>query len=414
MPVDHSIYFQQEAFDPFGAISRGLESGMKMSDMIRQRRAEEKKLADQQSLSEAYNSSLSPDGSLNGTLFMSQLASRKVDPMTIMSIGERFAQQKRLNEHDQIKMLGERDAQDISAAGKGIRIERDPVTGRVKGITKDPLLTPAMTPLQEAQMNYYTAQNKALGVKSSDEIRKLIADRAKDGFKPVVDQAGQVTGWEMEPWKKAQVDAETAVKLAQANASNAKAKKGTGGPGRGKMLPAGMAAEFGSSRAAMAALSDINGLVSANSDFFNTDQGAMSKGRNVLDSAQAYLGFGERGEKANSIDANLGAKAQIIGKYLEGGKLAEGDIKRYLKMLPVRGDTPGVVRSKVETLQQLIEQKINSELSTLQSAGYDTSSIARPAQQGGPQLLKGKSQSSPQSLSREQKIKLLQQLDGAK
>lgn len=50
--------------------------------------------------------------------------------------------------------------------------------------------------------------------------------------------------------------------------------------------------------------------------------------------------------KVASVSSALRTRAQTYGKVLEGGKLAEGDIQRYLKILPSVGDSYKVARAK--------------------------------------------------------------------
>lgn len=145
-------------------------------------------------------------------------------------------------------------------------------------------------------------------------------------------------------------------------------KRGKSGPGGGRGLTAAAAEGLSASDAAISSLEDARSLSQNNPEMFG-------KGVGILGSISAATGIGDTATKAASIDADLMTKAQTIGRYLEGGKLAEGDIKRYSKMLPQRGDKPEIVDNKIKTLERLIQQKYNSELSGYKSAGFDTSGM---------------------------------------
>lgn len=158
----------------------------------------------------------------------------------------------------------------------------------------------------------------------------------------------------------------TKAQILKYEADAAKAAK-AGGPGGGKILPAGQAEAAGGADAATSALEDINGLVESNEGSFGPVAGRL----------QGMAGSLGVSNDAASINASLLQRAQIIGKYLEGGKLTNDDIARYQNALPKLSDNPEVARAKVQSLQRLVEQKKQAELQALQSAGYNTSSIAR-------------------------------------
>ena len=98
-------------------------------------------------------------------------------------------------------------------------------------------------------------------------------------------------------------------------------------------------------------------------------------------------------DEMKSLNADFMASAQTIGRYLEGGKLAEGDIARYQDILPNANDEASVRKNKIETIKNLIETKKKTDLETFSSSGFDVSGFA-----GGEQLEQsgGESQLSPE------------------
>lgn len=136
----------------------------------------------------------------------------------------------------------------------------------------------------------------------------------------------------------------------------------------GRDLPAGDAVLIGGADSAFKALDDMSSVFSANPDITGPGVGQISK-------IKGWLEMGEGGTRAKTFDAQAQANAQIIGKFLEGGKLAEGDIKRYRSMLPGLGDSPEAAQGKIQILQNLIAQKQQAELSALKNAGFNTGGL---------------------------------------
>lgn len=78
-----------------------------------------------------------------------------------------------------------------------------------------------------------------------------------------------------------------------------------------------------------------------------------------------------------NVSAMFEKAAQVIGKALEGGKLAEGDIKRYRSMLPSQSDTPEVANEKLNQVERLVANQRNSELETYGKAGSNVENFAQ-------------------------------------
>ncbi len=79
------------------------------------------------------------------------------------------------------------------------------------------------------------------------------------------------------------------------------------------------------------------------------------------------------GTDANLYQTSADAAAQLVGGYLEGGKLGEADLPRYKAMVPQRTDSEAKKAYKVEILKDLISKKRASQLKGFGEAGYDTS-----------------------------------------
>lgn len=84
------------------------------------------------------------------------------------------------------------------------------------------------------------------------------------------------------------------------------------------------------------------------------------------------LGYGTA---AKAFDARMKLAAQDIGKSLEGGKLAEGDVPRYREMLPNITDTPEVAKEKIAILREQIATKRQAAINTFGAGGYNVSKL---------------------------------------
>ena len=146
----------------------------------------------------------------------------------------------------------------------------------------------------------------------------------------------------------------------------------------GKLVPAGQVVENANSTAASIALQDVSDLVGENAESFGPVQGRMS----------GLMGKIGLNPQAQLNTAAIKQRAQIIGKYLEGGKMTDSDIVRYEAALPQLSDSPEVAQGKVQSLKRLIAQKQSAELSGLQGAGYNTKGIPLTQSQDMPGMIK--------------------------
>ncbi len=66
-------------------------------------------------------------------------------------------------------------------------------------------------------------------------------------------------------------------------------------------------------------------------------------------------GLNPADQDVQAFKSHILLSAQIIGKYLEGGKMTDMDALRYMEMLPKFTNTPEVARRKMENIKGLVE-----------------------------------------------------------
>jgi len=224
-----------------------------------------------------------------------------------------------------------------------------------------------------SQKDYYDNMMQLKGFQNQREIAEMMAGAGLTR----VDMTNEAA---LKRQQEANSSAEKRAKeAAKAKVDAASIKKGSG-HGGGKRLSIGAAENIASADTALSGLADVRAAVENNPEIFG-------KGQNILNKAAIATGIGDLATKAGSIDADLMTKAQIIGRYLEGGKLAEGDIKRYRKMLPETGDKPEIVQNKIAILERMLQQKYQADLASYKSSGYDTSKYG--SKQVGPGITQG-------------------------
>lgn len=79
--------------------------------------------------------------------------------------------------------------------------------------------------------------------------------------------------------------------------------------------------------------------------------------------------------KSQALNAEFAKVAQIVWKSLEGWKLAEWDIKRYVKMLPQITDTPEVAKEKLNSVMKYLEDYQNWQIESLWRAWFNVWSL---------------------------------------
>lgn len=174
-----------------------------------------------------------------------------------------------------------------------------------------------------------------------------------------------------------------------------KAKSGKNGAGGAKMLPAGMVESQSAAKYINdTVLTDLASTLKQNEAILGPAQGLMGKGL-------GFLGVGDRAEKQRVIQSNIDAGVQEIGKFLEGGKLAEGDLARYREMAPKVTDPPNVAQQKLQLLSKLVAEKQRASLEALRASGYDVGGIQQST------AIKKSGESD-----REAKLRRLKELEG--
>lgn len=89
--------------------------------------------------------------------------------------------------------------------------------------------------------------------------------------------------------------------------------------------------------------------------------------------------------EAQTARAQLKTAAQLVGGYLEGGKLTDQDVPKYEAMLPQLSDTPTVAKNKLNAINNLIDQKQKQYLQDFASAGYNVSGFMNGGNQNSAQ-----------------------------
>jgi hypothetical protein len=128
MPIDSSIYFQQQGIDP-GRIGRGIEDGLRMRDLLEQKAEREKLKAEDKAIQDAYSKNYVVDengqGSLNQQKFMSDLAgSKAVRAQRMMEFQDKMREQSAAD----LKTRMERSAREIDLVARAAGGIKDQAT----------------------------------------------------------------------------------------------------------------------------------------------------------------------------------------------------------------------------------------------------------------------------------------------
>lgn len=161
-------------------------------------------------------------------------------------------------------------------------------------------------------------------------------------------------------------------------------KSGGGGLiGGGKVVPAGEASSLGQANSAVGSIQAYSKRLADNQDIAGSGFGKkLSRG---FESAAGLIGEpSEVGQRLQGLQAERDATAQVVGSYLEGGKLTDTDFQRYKNMLPNESDSPSVVKAKEEALTALISSRQESQKASLGGAGYNVRTIPGVQGSSGP------------------------------
>jgi hypothetical protein len=164
----------------------------------------------------------------------------------------------------------------------------------------------------------------------------------------------------------AQLDKAKATELANLNTATvtrqvttAPLKSGAGGTAQ--QLPASEASGLGEAKGA------IDNLHALAKQFDEKGAGGVSGWLKNM------LPFFKNDAKRYGDDAM--SAAQVIGSYLEGGKLGDRDFERHLNELPQAGESEATKQNKIANLERLIGNRHKSKKEALGAAGYDVSRI---------------------------------------
>lgn len=135
-------------------------------------------------------------------------------------------------------------------------------------------------------------------------------------------------------------------------------------PPGGKALNEGTAKELG----------EANSAVKSAQDILNRFDG---KADGVGGWLMSFLPLTD----ASKYEDRARVATQVIGTYLEGGKLSDANVPQYRAMLPKPGETRETARNKVDAIVQLVAARQAAQKGALAGSGYNVSGIkdAAPA-----------------------------------
>lgn len=145
---------------------------------------------------------------------------------------------------------------------------------------------------------------------------------------------------------------------ARVDAAKARAR---GGAGAGKLLPSTEAARVGDLDAAVSMVDSLLATRNQKADRWHSGVSQFIPGTEAA----------EYGDAAR-------AAAQAVGYILEGGKLSDQDVPRYVNMLPTPGDSDERAMAKAEEIKKLLSLKRSGQLDAFGKAGYRTQGLEKP------------------------------------
>lgn len=101
--------------------------------------------------------------------------------------------------------------------------------------------------------------------------------------------------------------------------------------------------------------------------------------------------------RAQTIDAQVRAAAQMFGRYMEGGVLRKEDEEKYRKMFPNLSDPPQIAQNKLQIVRKLLTDKQNADVTALKNQGYDIGGFSTLPEQQSPRILRGGQPGAAQS-----------------
>jgi hypothetical protein len=150
---------------------------------------------------------------------------------------------------------------------------------------------------------------------------------------------------------------QAAIDQIKANIAAKRAPKKTGG---GKTLPVNALNDLADVDVANQQLDELG-----NSFAEHEQGGALGKLKAKMTEA-----LGLQGTEAANYDADVRRVNQAVGKILEGGKLAAGDEVKYRAMQPRPGDSPEVVKTKIQGLHDFLNGLKAGRVKLYKAGGY--------------------------------------------
>jgi hypothetical protein len=139
----------------------------------------------------------------------------------------------------------------------------------------------------------------------------------------------------------------------------------------GKQLPPSTVLKVSEGESMPALIGNLEKTISANKDAFGPVAGRL----------RSMNPYDERGQ---SIESQMTAAAQAVGKYMEGGVLRAEDVPKYL---PNITDTPENAANKLKIVQSMLAEKQARDVNSLQQSGYDTSGFGKSQSPQLPSIL---------------------------
>lgn len=131
-----------------------------------------------------------------------------------------------------------------------------------------------------------------------------------------------------------------------------------------KILPANEAEQLGEGQNIPQILSDLGETFNKNPNI-----GGPLSGR--IQAINPY------DTSAQEVQSQINAAKQMVGKFLEGGVLRKEDEAKYEKILPTLKDTPEVRQQKLNIVNDLVSQRYNAVVDSLENSGWDVSKQKR-------------------------------------
>lgn len=132
-----------------------------------------------------------------------------------------------------------------------------------------------------------------------------------------------------------------------------------------KKLTANMIKKINEGNAIPDMLSNVSGLIEENKGDFGPVEGRLR-------SANPY------DTDAQALNAEMRAKSQAFGRFMEGGVLRKEDEEKYKKMFPSLADTHEVAQEKLRVVEDLLAQKQGSDLDAFAAQGFDITGLELP------------------------------------